>query len=509
MTLEINSVAVIGCGPAGLATLYELLHTAKDGTSTVGDKAAKNPKFAKVVGFEQKHKAGGIWAPSFSEADLPIPPQHLLDADNYNDPDAIHPRQDPPGDLCGATNDNPVKAELNQSARELEWSKSGIFKNLFTNIPSRFIRFSYMENDAKYYDKSRTIYPFMSHLELCSRMDKFVESEGLDNYIRYNSRIQDLDKTSDGKWKITVRRVVDEHHEEWYQEVFDAVVVATGHYSIPNYPRIKGLAEFNRNFPGSLLHANSYRTPEEFRDQRVLVIGGSISTINILQYIVPVAKSVTVSSRGNHKIFPWLDKAVRSEGIDHKFTIKEINGETGQVLFNDGSSDSRYDKIVFTTGYHYHYPFVKDYIQIINPSNSSRVSGLYYNTFAIEDPTLAFNGVAASTVNFQTMETGAAFIAGVWSGSSKLPSKEVQKKWEADRRALKGDGSSFHYYFHNEIKPDYIDAVEPYFAKGRKNPLHIDGDHLTDVEIGIESIEKLFYNVKTQRLLILDTVYTV
>lgn len=509
MDTEINSVAVLGCGPAGLATIYELLHTNEDGTSTVGGPISNQPRFSKVVGFEQKHKAGGIWAPSFSKPDLPIPPQHLLDTEKYNHPDVIHPVQTGPADLSETSKDNPKKIKLNPHAKQLEWASSGIFKNLFTNIPSRFTRFSYMENDDKYYDKSRTIYPFMSYIELCSRMDSFVQLENIDDYVRYNSRVQSIEKTNHGKWNLTIKSVINDHEEEWYQETFDAIVVASGHYSIPNFPYIKGLSEFNRNYPNSLLHANSYRSPEEFRDKSVLIIGGSISTINILQYIVPVAKSVTVSSRGYHKIFPWLDKAIRSDGIIHKLTIKEINGKTGQVIFDDGTiSSTKYDKIVFTTGYHFHYPFVKDHIKIINPSNSSRVSGLYYNTFAIEDPTLAFNGVTASTVNFQVMETSAAFIAGVWSGASKLPSKDIQKEWENDRRNAKGDGSSFHYYFHNEVKPQFIDQLVPYFPKGRKSPLHEDGNHLTDVEIGIKSIEQLFYNVKSQRLAIEDTVYS-
>lgn len=506
---DIRSVAVIGCGPSGLASIYELVHTNRDGTSTVGGAKATSPKFTRVVGFEQKNKPGGIWAPSFEESDLPVPPQDLMDTENYHDPLVIHPPRNIPDDAVGSTRDNPFKNPHNKQAAVLEWSKSGIFQNLFTNIPSRFTRFSYMENDPKYYDKSRTIYPFMSQIELSDRMDKFVEQEELMEYIRLNSSVQAVEKSPvSGKWTLTVKQVT-ENHEHWYQEEFDAVITASGHYSTPYYPHIKGLAEFNRNFPGSVLHANSYRCADIFQGKKVLVIGGSISTINVLQYIVPVALSVTVSSRGNHRIFPWLDKAIRSEGIIHKQTVEEINGKTGEVVFTDGSTDSGFDKIVFTTGYHFHYPFVKDHLKVINPSNYSRVKGLFYHTFVIDDPTLAVVGAAASTVNFQSMEVSAAFIAGIWSGYKQLPSKEEQLNWENERQKLKGDGSSFHYYFAHEIIPGFIEPVLPYYPKNRNSPLIIDGNHLEDVEIGIKSIEQLFYNVKNQKLLIKDTVYTV
>lgn len=494
---DIRSVAVVGCGPSGLASIYELLHTNKDGTSTVGAEIAANPKFTKIVGFEQNHKAGGIWAPSFDEADPPVPPRDIMNTEEYHNPDVIHPRQEPPADLLTASEASPVVAPYDSTAQQIEWNHSGIFRNLFTNIPSRFTRFSYMENDPKYYDKLRTIYPFMTQTELSGRMDTFVDTEGLNKHIRFNSSVQAVTKTHD-KWTVTVKKVVD-NEEHWYQEVFDAVIIASGHYSIPYYPHIEGLAEFNRNFPGSLIHANSYRTVEPFRDEKVLVIGGSISTINILQYIVRVAKSVTVSSRGNHRIFPWLDKAVRSEGITHRPTVKKIDGN-GTVTFDDGSEESRFDIIVFTTGYHFHYPMAEEYLKVINPSNYSRVRGLYYHTFCIEDPTLACVGVAASTVNFQSMENSAAFIAGIWSGAKQLPSKQQQLEWEEKRRELKGDGSSFHYYFDTQITDEFIDPLVPYYAKGRESPLAVDGDHLSDVEVGVKSIEQLFYGVKSGRL---------
>ena len=55
VSLNIDSIGIIGAGPGGLASLYEFLHTNKDGTSTVGTgKRAETPAFSKIVAFEQK-----------------------------------------------------------------------------------------------------------------------------------------------------------------------------------------------------------------------------------------------------------------------------------------------------------------------------------------------------------------------------------------------------------------------------------------------------------------------
>lgn len=497
--IDIEKVAVIGCGPAGIATIYELLHTTKDGESTVGKAAAENCKF-KVTGFEQKDKAGGIWSPNFDEADLPVPPQELLDTEKYNDPRVISPKVEIPSGVS-----NGVRKPTNKVLDELEWKKSGIFRNLYTNIAARFTRFSYMENDDKYYNKSRRIYPFMTHIELCDRIDNFIETEKLNDHIRFNSSVKSVTKVGD-KWRLVVKKSLESDEDEWYEEDFDAVVMSNGQFTVPNFPYSPGMAEFNKNFPNSLMHSNSYRSPDEFKGKRVLVVGGSISTINVLQYIVPVAETVVVSSRGDHPLYPWITKAIRSDGIDHKTIIKEYK-PNGDVVFTDGSIEPRFDKIVFTTGYHRHFPFLNDdNVEVTNISRSERIRGLYYNTFSIEDPTLAVAGATTSPLAFHSMEGSAAAIAGVWSGAGKLPSKEDQKKWEQERIKEVGDNASFHFFAHTRIKKEYFDVLEKFMAKGRMNPLHVDGDHVDDIDKGVESIEKLFYKVKTGEFSIADTM---
>ena len=56
------------------------------------------------------------------------------------------------------------------------------------------------------------------------------------------------------------------------RELFDAVVVASGQFSEPSVPR--SLAPgFNDAFRGVKLHSSAYRSPEQFANKRVLLVG--------------------------------------------------------------------------------------------------------------------------------------------------------------------------------------------------------------------------------------------
>lgn len=507
MPFDIQSVAIIGGGPGGIASVYELTHTNKDGTTTVGSGKSTDPKFAKIVGFEQKLCCGGTWTPAFEHKGLGTPPQLVFDTENYDDPSIISPSYEPPEGIEKALVDNPVKTEFNQEARDLQWRHSALYEDLYTNVPSRFTRFSYMDYPDKYKDTKRTIYPFMSQTELCSSIRTFVDKEGIEDYYRFDSRIESVYKNDNGKWVLVVKKIVDGDHEEWYQEEFDAVVVAIGHFTVPVYPKTKGLAEFNKNFPGVVTHAFGYREHDDYKDKNVLMIGGSISTVNALQYVTSIAKSVTVASRGKHPLFDWINGAIRSDGITNKPPISNIDPVTGVITFEDGTTGSGYDKILFTTGYHYWFPFLKNQYKLTN-KGSPKVNDVYLHTFWMEDPTLATIGVTGSTLLFTSLEHSAALIAGIWSNAKTLPPKEEQKEWANNRQKyVEENGGSYQYYHHRKIHPLLIEKSTKYYPLNRKDPLHEDFEHLDDVDTGIANIEKIFYGIKSNKLSVKDTLY--
>ena len=61
--------------------------------------------------------------------------------------------------------------------------------------------------------------------------------------------------------------------DELYSEVFDHVVVASGHFSTPNVPFFPGI----ELFPGRVMHAHDFRAADEFVGKDLLVVGSSYS----------------------------------------------------------------------------------------------------------------------------------------------------------------------------------------------------------------------------------------
>lgn len=490
--MTVKSIAIIGAGPAGLAALYEFLHTNSDGTTNVGAGPSTDRQFTKVVAFEQKSRAGGIWASSLEKADYDVPPQEILDTEQYNDPNIIHPSQTPPADLAVGAG---VARREDPVANELEWKRSGVFEALFTNVPYRFTKFSYQKDEPKFLDKSRKYYPFLIHVELEDNIAKLIDDEGLDEFIRYYSTIEDVLKKED-KWIVTVKQNNPVKGEDyWYKEEFDAVVISNGHYTVPYIPQIEGLAQYNRAFPNSLVHAKSYRSPTEFVGKSVLVLGGSVSSVNIIQHIFPFAKKITSSKRGPNPVLEWVNRILEDKDIHSKPGVEKIDPTSGVVLFKDGLEE-KFDKIVLCTGYHYHYPFLRNLLNVANFSHASCVRGLYQHTFSIDDPTLGTVGVAVSPLTFHSIESASAALAGVWSGAKTLPPKEEQIKWEQDRYDNSLSTRSFHFYDYRDIKKDLIDHIAAYFPIGRQNPLEPNIKYIEDVTEGYENLVKLFYLLK-------------
>ena len=77
------------------------------------------------------------------------------------------------------------------------------------------------------------------------------------------------------------------------------LIAATGPFRQPHMPIFPG----QEHFQGQLLHAASYRFPEAFRDQRVLVVGVENSAVQIAVELAQVAQ-VTLTSRQPVRFLP-------------------------------------------------------------------------------------------------------------------------------------------------------------------------------------------------------------
>jgi cation diffusion facilitator CzcD-associated flavoprotein CzcO len=494
-----KDIAVIGAGGvAGLACLHELLNTDKDGNCTI--KEGKLPKecLFNVVGFEQKSEIGGTWFSNGFKRDPPMPSQEILDTECYDDVRTIRPtnRNCPAWNLESATFEKPIRTEIDPNY--INWSNTALWPKLYTNSPESYMKYSTLAID----DQSPEGYnPFITHEQLRKRMLDFAQHENIQSKIRFNTEVYNV-KKQDSKWILTLR-VVGDNHDSWYQQAFDAIMLAQGSFGIPYIPYFKGLSQYVALHPGAVLHSKAYRDPQEFKDKRVVIIGGNISAIDLGQYLEPWCKEVIISrDLSREPYLPFMARCINA--FKNVELLEEFIPETKELKLTNGQSLSDVDHVIIATGYHIELPFLEEGILQYSipsngrfPSSNSRIKGLYQHVFNIEDPSIVFVGKLVVQTCFRNMESQAAAVVGIWSGMKQLPSKQEQYKWEQERLS-KVQEHLFHKYDIYTLRKDFFDPMSQFYLDERPDPLY---DHLLEsmdeYEFSLETFEKLFNEYRT------------
>ncbi|CAD5331110.1 unnamed protein product [Arabidopsis thaliana] len=334
-----KKVCVIGAGPAGLVSARELR---KEGH--------------KVVVLEQNEDVGGQWfyQPNVEE-------------------------EDPLGRSSGSIN-----GELKVH--------SSIYSSLRLTSPREIMGYSDFPFLAK---KGRDMRRFPGHKELWLYLKDFSEAFGLREMIRFNVRVEFVgEKEEEDDVKKWIVRSREKFSGKVMEEIFDAVVVATGHYSHPRLPSIKGMDSWKRK----QIHSHVYRVPDPFRNELVEVakeVHLSAKTLDISSGL-----SKVISKHPNLLIHPQI------ESLE----------DDGKVIFVDGSWVVA-DTILYCTGYSYKFPFLESKGRI--EVDDDRVGPLFEHTFPpCLSPSLSF------LIGFPFFEAQAKWIAQVLSGKSSLPSPD-------------------------------------------------------------------------------------
>ncbi|KUL87505.1 hypothetical protein ZTR_04620 [Talaromyces verruculosus] len=375
---KIDRIAIIGAGAAGLAAATYL---------------SSEERFSHIEVFEQRSSAGGTW--------------------NYS-PEKRLPNVTVPKTTPDDSNETPYKpASLNDDG-----FVSPLYRDLDTNIPHSLMNFSTQ--------------PFPAGSSLFPSRDVVTEylhhyAESLKHLIHYNTQVQSLTKiTTDGKecWKLETLNL---KMNEIRTSLYDAVVVANGHYSDIFIPDIKGIKEFHEQYPEVISHSKYYTQPEDFKDKKVVVVGFSASGLDVSVQIAQMCQyPVLVSERKPSLLGP----SETSTNLRMMPTIEEFLIDQRTIRFSNGHTETSIDSVIFCTGYHYSFPFLGPLRQSLTP-DGSHVRHLYQHLFYIDDPTLAFVALPKRIVPFPFSEAQSAHIARVWDNRVQLPTKDAMREWEA------------------------------------------------------------------------------
>ncbi|KAJ4295588.1 hypothetical protein N0V90_007601 [Kalmusia sp. IMI 367209] len=428
--MPIRRVAVIGLGPGGAIAI---------------DALAREKAFDVIRVFERREAPGGCWLED------PYPPPNL-------DPSAFDALATRKADLpLEIPRSLPAKKAKSPQPR---YAESSVYPYLETNVDAVPMSFSQesipTQRSPLTISKHGEDSPFRHHSVVREFIAGLVKRNGYDKFVSYNTSVELAEKI-DHEWRVVLRKDGGASEDEWWEERFDAVVVASGHYNVPYIPKIEGLAELEKTRPGSVKHSKMFRGREAYKGKKVVVVGASVSAADIAYDLVGIAQQPVYAVIKGHKANGYFgDEAFKHPGIVAKPSISHISTIHGQrtVHFVDGTSVADVDHLIFGTGYSWTLPFLP-HVEVRN----NRVPGLYQHVVYRKDPTLLFVGAVGAGLTFKVFEWHAVFAARILSGRAKLPPPEEQQRWEEERIAKKGDGAQFTLIF-----PDF----EEYFETLRK-----------------------------------------
>ncbi|ELW70998.1 Dimethylaniline monooxygenase [N-oxide-forming] 5 [Tupaia chinensis] len=276
-------------------------------------------------------------------------------------------------------------------------------------------------------------FPFPDHLpnylhnsKIMEYLRMYVQHFHLMKHIRFLSKVCSVRKRSDfsctGQWDVVVEA---EGKQESY--IFDGIMVCSGLYSDPflpleNFPGIK-------RFKGQYIHSQEYKSPEKFREKKIVVVGIGNSGADLAVELSHVAAQVFLSTRRGawiwnrvwdygmpmdtvlftrfnsvfNKIYPAF---LINRFLSHQATISDdlpnhiISGQVlmkpnvrefteTSAIFEDGTEED-IDIIIFATGYTFCFPFLEN-----DPTVLDNQRSMFKFVFPpqLEKPTLAFIGI--------------------------------------------------------------------------------------------------------------------
>lgn len=389
-----------------------------------------------------------------------------------------------------------------------EEGRASIYKSVIINTSKEMMCFS----DYPIPDH----YPnFMHNSQVLEYFRMYAKEFGLLKYIQFKTTVCSVKKRPDfstsGQWEV-----VTEHEGKKQVDVFDGVLVCTGHHTDAHLPleSFPGIEKFK----GQYFHSREYKSPVEFTGKRVIVIGIGNSGGDLAVEISHTAKQVFLSTRRgawilnrvgkngypvdlvfSTRLVYYLSKICGSsiknatmekqlnQRFDHEmFGLKPkhralsqhptVNDELpnriisglvkvkGNVkeftetaaIFEDGSREDDIDVVIFATGYSFSFPFLEDSVKVVK----NKVS-LYKKVFPpdLEKPTLAIIGLIQPLGAIMPIsELQGRWATQVFKGLKKLPSRsemmaEINKtREEMAKRYVESQ--------RHTIQGDYIDTME-------------------------------------------------
>ncbi|GAC58379.1 putative flavin-containing monooxygenase [Gordonia hirsuta DSM 44140 = NBRC 16056] len=382
-----SSVAIIGAGPSGLAVL-RAFEAARETGEDVPD----------LVCFEKQSDWGGQWNFTWRTG-----------LDEYGEP--VH---------------------------------SSMYRNLWSNGPKEGLEFADYSFDEHF---GRPISSYPPRPVLWDYIAGRVARSEVRQYIRFETAVRWVSYDENTE-KFTVTSAHLPTGKDSSQE-FDYVIVASGHFSFPNFPSFPGIETFG----GPVMHAHDFRGAEGLRDKHLLVIGSSYSAEDIGSQAYKMgAASVTASYRTSPMGYDWPDR------FEERPSVVRFENETAH--FADGTS-KEVDAVIFCTGYLHKYPFLPEELSLDSPNNVYP-EGLYKGVVWDANPKLFYVGAQDQWFTFNMFDAQAWYVRDMILGRIPMPDPaeraESMARWKARFEAIADYDDEIR--FQGDYVQDLIDRTD-------------------------------------------------
>ncbi|KAK7500228.1 hypothetical protein BaRGS_00008451 [Batillaria attramentaria] len=343
---------------------------------------------------------------------------------------------------------------------------------------------------------------FLPHASFLSYIRDYADHFRLHHHIRYNTEVKKVTRADDfadtGRWRV---QSFDHKNGTARDEVFDAVMVCTGHHTYKIMPPFPGL----KDFQGQVIHTHELRPSKDLEGKKILIVGlgfsGGDAAVELSRY-----NQVYLSTRRGtwliplipDKGMPWdlafntrydllLSKllplactaatwaAYMGQRLDHDLMAGFANDElpfrivsgtvkvkddvkrftSNAVEFKDGTLEN-IDMVVMATGYSVHFPFIEN-----EPYVEDGHMRLYKNMFLpdLDHPTMVFLALIESNGSVIPLaELQSRVATSVFKGKTKLPSRQQMK--QEVKAAEEMRAQRFPHSPRSDVLIDYLPYLE-------------------------------------------------
>ncbi|MEK4010214.1 flavin-containing monooxygenase [Peribacillus sp. FSL M8-0224] len=273
---------------------------------------------------------------------------------------------------------------------------------------------------SKYYDSLKLFsparYSSLPKLRFPGDSSRYPSKDEVISYLNeyakhFNLNIRTGEKVTVVRKVSGVFTIVTARGNVFYTKT---VISAAGAFAYPNLPLIEG----SDRFKGKIIHSSQYKNVDEYKNKRVVVVGGGNSAVQIAFELAKVSK-VSLATRKPISFKPqrilgkdihfWLkitgfdtlfygrkfamDTSVMDTGIYKEAILKNkiecknmfINYTEEGIVWSDGRRE-KVDSVIYATGYRPHVSYLTSLKNAIgsngsplqNKGISTTIDGLYF-----------------------------------------------------------------------------------------------------------------------------------